>query len=316
MLMVMMLMRLVMVATAAMLIMVMVMVLVLLVMVAAAAVLVMLMVMVLVFLVVVATAAMLIMVMVMVMVMLLLQLCKLCSQSCLTFHGRDQLLTGQLAPRSGDQSSLLVMLPDQGNGCIQLGLRHGIGTGENDGGGSLDLVVVELTEILHIDFDLACVRNGNGVAQSDFLAGDLLHSCDNIGQLTNTGGFNDHPVRMELLNNFRQRLAEIAHEGAANAAGVHFRNVDAGILKETAVDADLTEFIFDQHQLLALVGFLNHLLDQSGLAGTKETGKYIDLCHKKHLLFLKFHPILYHPVSRVTSKKSDSTDFPWFCRIR
>ena len=52
---------------------------------------------------------------------------------------------------------------------------------------------------------------------------------------------------MVLLNNLSQRLAEVTHQTAADAAGVHFGNVDARILQETAVNADLTELVLDQH---------------------------------------------------------------------
>ena len=49
-----------------------------------------------------------------------------------------------------------------------------------------------------------------------------------------------------------QRLAEVAHQGAADAAGVHLGDLDAGVLEKAAVNADLTELIFDQNDLLRL----------------------------------------------------------------
>ena len=239
------------------------------------------MVMMLVLLVVMVTAAaMLIMVMMMVMLMGMLQLCQFLCQSGLTLHSLDQLGAGKLTPGSGDNGGLLVMLPDQGNRGIQLGLRCGIGTGENDGGSGFDLVVVELTKVLHIDLHLAGIADSNGVTQRHFLIHNLLHSADNIGQLAHTGGLNDDPVGVVLRDDLLQRLAEVAHQAAADAAGVHFGNVDAGILEETTINTNLTEFIFNQNQLLALVGFLDHLLDQCGLAGAQETGININFCHK------------------------------------
>ena len=165
-------------------------------------------------------------------------------------------------------------------GGVKLALGDGIGPGQDDGGGGLDLVVVELSEVLHIDLHLPGVGHGNGVAQGDVLAGDLVHRADDVGELAHAGRFNENPVGMVLLDDLGQGLTEIAHQRAADTAGVHLRNVDPGILKEAAVDADLTELILDEHKLLALVGFADHLFNQGGLARPQETGVNINLCHK------------------------------------
>ena len=162
---------------------------------------------------------------------------------------------------------------------IQLSLRDGIGPGQDDGGGSLDLVVIELTEVLHINLDLSGIRNGHPIAKTDVFAGDLFHRCNHIRQLAYTRGLNDNPVRMVLFNHFVQSLAEIAHQRAADTAGIHFRNVDTGLLQETAVNADLTKFILDEHQLLTAVGFLDHLFDEGGFTRTQKTGINVDNCH-------------------------------------
>ena len=258
-------------AAAAMLAVLMVMLVVVM---AAAAMLAVLMMM---LVIVVTAAAMLTMLVVM---MGMLQLRQILCQGCVALHGLQQLLAGQFAPGGGDDGGGGIMLPQQGHGLVQLGLGNGIGAGEDDGGSGLHLVVVELTEVLHIDLDLAGIHNGHGEAQGHILIHDLLHGSDHIGQLAHTGGLNDDAVGVILLDDLGQGLAEVAYQGAANAAGVHLGNVDARILEETAVDADLAELIFNEHQLLAGVGFLDHLLDQSGLAGTEEAGINIDFCHR------------------------------------
>ena len=89
---------------------------------------------------------------------------------------------------------------------------------------------------------------------------------------------------MILIYDLAQRLAEIAHQGAADAAGVHLGHLNAGLLHEAAVDADLAEFVFDQHDLLARQGFLKQLLDQRGLARAQEAGENINLRHIVNLL--------------------------------
>ena len=115
------------------------------------------------------------------MVVFLLQLLKLRSDRGLTLHRFHQLRAGELMPGSGNQGSGLIMLPDQRHGSIQLFLRNGIGAGQNDGGGSFDLVIVELAKVLHIHLHLAGIGYSNGIAQNDLVIRYLFHSGDDIG---------------------------------------------------------------------------------------------------------------------------------------
>ena len=177
------------------------------------------------------------------------------------------------------------MLPQHGNGRVQLALGDGIGTGQDDGGGGFDLVVVELAEVLHIHLDLARVGHGHGVAQRDLVIRHLAHGGNDVGQLAHAGRLDQNTVGMVLGNDLLQRLAKIAHQRAADAAGVHLGDVDAGILQKAAVNADLAELVLDQHQLLPLVTFGDHLFDQGRLARAEEAGENINFCHKKHLLY-------------------------------
>ena len=221
---------------------------------------------------------------VMLMVMFMFQRFQSLSKGVLTLHSCTKLFSCQFTPRRGNQRCIRVMLTKKRNRGIQLCLRNGICTGKDDGGSGFDLIVVELAKVLHVYLDLACIHNRNRIAKGHFLIGHLLDSSDHIGKLANTGGFDDDTVRVILLNDLSQRLAEITHQRAADTAGVHLRNVDTGILQESAVNADLTELIFDKHQLLALVGFLDHLLDESRFSCAKKSGIDINL-HKIHLLY-------------------------------
>ncbi len=216
---------------------------------------------------------------VMVMVMLVLQVHQIRSLGGISLHGGDELLTSQQIPGGGNDGRLAVVLLQQCQRRIQLLLLDGISAGEDDGGGSLDLVVVELAKVLHINLDLTGIGNGNGVADLHVVPRHLLDSRHHIGQLAHAAGFNDDPVRVELVNDLLQCLAEVAHQGAANAAGVHLGDVDARILQEAAVNADLTEFILNEHQLLALVALLDHFLDKGGLAGSQEAGVNVNFRH-------------------------------------
>ena len=234
--------------------------------------------------------------MVMMMVMLMFLVVFLCRQTLhlqpgqfrrqagLAFHGLEQLLAGQGIPGGGDNGGHTVVLPEHGHGSIQLGLGNGIGPGQDNGGGGFHLVVVELSKVLHIHLDLARIGNRHGIAQGDLVIGDLVHGADHIGQLAHTGGLNENPVGIVFRNHLGQGLAEVAHQGAADAAGVHLRNIDACILEEAAVNADLAELVFNQHQLLALVALGNQLFDQGCFTGTQKAGKNINFGHLKHLL--------------------------------
>ena len=84
---------------------------------------------------------------------------------------------------------------------------------------------------------------------------------------------------MIVRNDLTQRLAEIADQRAADAAGVHLVDADTRVLHEAAVDADLAEFVFDQNNLLALVGLADHFLNERGLARSKKTGINVNGCH-------------------------------------
>ena len=88
---------------------------------------------------------------------------------------------------------------------------------------------------------------------------------------------------MVLVNDLVQRAAEIAHQRAADAAGVHLRDLDAGLLQKAAVNTDLAELILDQDELLAVIGLLDHLFDQSRFARAEKAGININFRHKNTL---------------------------------
>ena len=205
----------------------------------------------------------------------------------LGLHGIHNLLALQLVPVGGDDGGLRVLLPDHGHGAGDLVLTGSAGTAQNDGIGMADLVVVELTEVLHVQPHLVHVRHGHKAVQLHIpLGGNALHSLGHVAQLAHAGGLDQDAVRLVLVDNLLQSLPEVAHQAAADAAGVHLGNLDAGLLQKAAVDADLAELILDEHQLLARVGLGNQLLDERGLAGAQKAGKNINLGHDGSYLLL------------------------------
>ena len=81
----------------------------------------------------------------------------------LLLHGLFDLRAGQLRPRRGNDHGVVILLANQVNAGVELGLGHAIRAGEDDGVGRLNLVVVELAEVLHIHFALRRVRYGDKI---------------------------------------------------------------------------------------------------------------------------------------------------------
>ena len=177
----------------------------------------------------------------------------------------SDLCAGELLPRGGDDLGVVVDLADQLDRGVELALGDVAGTGQDDGAGILDLVLVELLEVLQVDLALAGVDDGNSAA--DLGALDLLDSSHYVRELADTGWLDEDTVRRELVDDFLQRGAEVADEGAADAAGVHLGDLDAGFFQESAVDADLSEFILDEDELLSVVTIGNEFLDESCFSG-------------------------------------------------
>ena len=237
---------------------------------------------------------------VMVVLMLVLRLIRL----VLSAHMRQQLVRQrdlfdgaenghaiQLVPGCGENGGIGVLLPQQRHGGLQLLLAQPLGAGEDDGAGGLDLVVVELAEVLHVYLDLGGVRYGHKAVQLHvrYVLHGVLHRHDHVAELAHAAGLDEDAVRVELLMYVLQRLVEVAHQRAADAPGGHFTDLHAGVLQEPTVNADLTELVFDQYQLLAGEGLGQQFLDKSRLTCAQESGNDVDLCHRKNLLFSAAH---------------------------
>ena len=219
--------------------------------------------------------ALLIVVMVMVMMVLVFLLFLLLAghlgellqgrlQGVPALHGGEDGLPGKLAPGGGDDDRAGVVLPKEGQHFRQLRLRHVLGPAQDDGAGALHLVVEELAEVLHVHLRLLGVHHGGEGVQLDIVGVDALHRADDVGELAHARGLDEDPVRRVLGEDLLQRPAEVAHQRAADAAGVHLVHLDARVLHERAVDADLAELVLDQHQLLAFVRLRDQLLDEGG----------------------------------------------------
>ena len=189
----------------------------------------------------------------------------------------------QRVPRGGQDGRGGVLLPQQRHRRLQLLLAQPLGAAENDGAGGLDLVVVELAEVLHVDLHLGGIRHGDEAVELHVrhVLHGVLHRHDHVAELAHAGRLDEDAVGVELLMYVLQRPVEVAHQRAADAPGGHLADLHAGVLQEAAVDADLAEFVLDEHQLLALKGLRQQLLDEGRLACAQKTGYDVDFCHSK-----------------------------------
>ena len=227
---------------------------------------------------------------------LLGQPAQLLHKVILALHGGQDPGAGQAVPGGGDDGGGGVLFPDQRHRRGHLVGAGGLGTAQDDAAGVADLVIVELAEVLHIQPDLVHVRHGDKAVQLHGQAfGHAFHGAGHIAELAHAGGLDQDAVGVVLLHHLLQGHAEVAHQAAADAAGVQLVDPDAGFLQKTAVDADLTELVFDQHDLLALKGLPDELFDERGLAGAQKARKNIDLGHNLRLVFLLFAAVFHSP---------------------
>ena len=207
-------------------------------------------------------------------------LLQFCFQGVLLFQYFQNLCTGQLFPGGSENVRRGIVFSQQFHAGGQLGIGNTGGVAEDNGTGVFDLVVEEFPEVLHVHLTLIHIGNRGKGTQYDFVRVNVGHSLDDIAELAYTGGFDQNPVGRIFGNHLLQGFGKVAYQTAADAAGVHFGDVYPCILQETAVDADVAEFVFDQHQLFAAVGLCDQLFDQCGFSGTQKAGEYINSCHK------------------------------------
>ncbi len=204
-------------------------------------------------------------------------------------HRFQQLRTGQLVPRGGDNPGRCVVAAQQCNAFVKLFGLHALGAAQNDRACVLDLVVEEFAEVFHIHFCFGSVGDGHERVKLDRLVfGDTLDGMDYVGKLANAGGLDQDAVGVVSGDDLLERLAEIADQRAADAAGIHLGDLDTSFLEEAAVDADLAKFIFYEDNLLALQRFFQQLFDERGLACAKKTGDNINFSHMKHFFLYGF----------------------------
>ena len=201
-------------------------------------------------------------------------------QISLSFDRSEDLFAVKFRDRGCDDGSLVVVLTKEFYTLRDLGVAHLIGSCENDGARVFDLIDKELTEVLDVDLALGGVYNCNSAVEFHIGAFcGILDRFHNIRELADAGGLDEDPLRRVGVHHFSEGCAEISNQGAADAAGVHLTDLNAGLLEETAVNTDLAEFVLDQDNACSRERVLEELFDQCSLSGSEKTGNNINFRH-------------------------------------
>ena len=201
-------------------------------------------------------------------------------QGILLLHSFHQLLARKLIPGCRDDHRIRVLLPQQLHRVLKFLFLHIRRTGKNDGSRIFNLIVIKFPKVLHVDLAFGGVRHCDQAANLHILSFRPLHSLGHIAELAHAGGFNQDSVGMILLHHLFQCFPKVSHQRAADASGIHFRDLDSGLLKKSTVDANFAKLVFDQYQLLTAVDLLQQLFDQRGFSCSQEPGKNINLRHR------------------------------------
>ena len=71
---------------------------------------------------------------------------------------------------------------------------------------------------------------------------------------------------MEFFDNLFHSFAEIAHKATADATGVHLCYLYSRFLQKSAVNTDLTEFVFNKDYLFSCISFFKKFFDERSLS--------------------------------------------------
>ena len=120
-----------------------------------------------------------------------------------------------------------------------------VGMTEIDTARMLDLIVKELTEVLHIHLAFINIDDNDCAVYYRVLNIRFENCLGNVAELSNTRGLYKNSVGVIGCYDLMECLTEVTNERAANAARIHFGDLNARLLKKAAVNTDLSKFIFN-----------------------------------------------------------------------
>ncbi len=186
-------------------------------------------------------------------------------------HSLNELLSCELVPLCCYDRSCRIESLELLNDFVELILRETCCMAEDKAACICYLIVEEFAEVFLIHLALLSVNDCCEAVELDIVSVDVAYSVYNVAELADAGGLDEYAVGLVFSKHLFKRFAEVSNERAADAAGVHFCYFDAGVLEEAAVNAYLTEFVLDKHELFAFIALVYELLDKSGLTGSEES---------------------------------------------
>ena len=160
---------------------------------------------------------------------------------------------------------------------------------EHDGARIGNLIVEELTKVFHIHPTLLGIHHGDKARELQAILPHVANSANYVRELAHARGLDEDAIGVIGIQHFHERLAEIPHQTATNTARVHFGHVDARLSEKPAVNADLAEFVFDQHQSLARICLGDQLFDQRGFTRAQKSRENINFGHGSSPLKFRLH---------------------------
>jgi hypothetical protein len=199
------------------------------------------------------------------------------------FNDFQQRISGQVIPRRRHDADTRMLFFHQRAALLDALRGQQLRTAENHRRARLNLVEEELAEVLHIHAALARVHNGRAAGHNEVAVAFLraLDGSEDFAQLAHAGRLNQQAVRMILRNQVINRLLEVAHQRAADAAGIQLINDDARILHKAAVHADFAIFIFQQDDFFLRNAARQQLFDERRFARAQKTRNNVDLNHSR-----------------------------------
>ena len=202
-------------------------------------------------------------VMVLVLCGLFCQFFELGGKRVLALDGGKEFLSGEFFPIRRDDGHVRVLSEqfDRLGDLLRVSRVR-----KNDTARIFHLIEEKFAEILEIHLALIRIDDSAEGVKLRALYACALNGADDVRELADARGFDDDAVGRVLRRDLAQGLCKVAHQRTANAPRVHLGDLDAGILQKSAVNADLAEFVFNEHDLLTLVRFLDELSDERRLA--------------------------------------------------
>jgi hypothetical protein len=241
-----------------------------------------LMVVVIVLVIVVMVVVVVLVIVVMLAVVVMLHLLHGCGQGVNALHNVNDLLAVKLIPGSCYHGCVRVKLAEHSGRGDDLSVRCGACTAENDDIRIMNLIVEKLAEVADIHAAAACINNGD--LRAYLAVGHTCNGLGNIGKLSDTGWLDKNAIGMVLLDDLLQCHGEVTDEGAADAAGVHLRNLNACVAQKSTVNGDLAELVLDEDELFVFIALCNELADERCFACSEKSGENVYFSQGYYLL--------------------------------